>query len=86
MAEKERMKLSDFTNLIKSVNDGESLPSHKISSIYEGIAKAPLALHAQEVYRKSIQDALSLSNSAKMEIFERQTKELIDNGKARISH
>lgn len=51
--EKDRMKISDFTHLIKKINDGEDLEAELIKNIYLDIQKNQLALHQKEAAKKA---------------------------------
>ena len=39
------MKLSEFINLARGVNDGDNLPKEILVGLYEGVVKTPLAMH-----------------------------------------
>jgi len=53
------MKVAEFINLGKGINDEKDFDSDFMTGLYNSIEKAPLALHASEMYKRVVNEAMT---------------------------
>jgi len=59
------MKVIEFINLGKGINDEKDFDGEFLTGLYSSIEKAPLALHASEMYKRVINEAMTSNQSKK---------------------
>ena len=81
---KEKMKLTEFSKLAKSINDGEDLTQEYLNGLYNRIQKEPLALHEAVKAKKAKVEALNNNLSQKKVLFYKESEKMLEKGKAMI--
>ncbi|KAM3147892.1 hypothetical protein pb186bvf_000220 [Paramecium bursaria] len=81
----DKMKLTDFSKLAKSINDGDDLPMEYLQQTYSSIQKTPLAVHEQEKSKKT-QESNTQSMRKRQDQFQKETEVLIKKSKEMIKN
>ncbi|CAD8122619.1 unnamed protein product [Paramecium sonneborni] len=76
----EKMRLSDFQKLARSINDGDDLPSDYLTQTYNSILKQPLAVREKEKNRVFMKVSLTQSIRKKQDLFQREKEALLKQG------
>ena len=82
----EKMKLNQFINLARGINDGQDLAPEVLTGFYNRIITSPLALHEADRAKKLVADSQGTNVKKKEEEFIRQSSEMIREGQKLIKN
>jgi len=80
----DKMKLANFINLARGVNDGSNLSPEELTGFYNRIISNPLGLHEADRAKKVVADAQAISQRKKEEQFRLESDKMIKEGQKLI--
>lgn len=82
----EKMKLNQFINLARGINDGQDVPPDELTGFYNRIISNPLALHEADRAKKLVADAQGTNIKKKEEQFKLESDKMIKEGQKLIKN